>query len=78
MSDLVARLRQLAAMGLTIADEAADAIEKQGAEQVRDALSWYAEAGNWRRPTRGRHWSNSPAADDRGSLARQVLMEHHR
>lgn len=44
-------------------------------EALRDALSWYAEPGNWRRPTRGRRWSNAPAADDRGSRARMVMLE---
>jgi len=78
MSDLVLRLRQLATMGLSIAEEAANAIELGGADEMRDALAWYAEPGNWKRPTRGRHWSNSHAADDRGSLARAVLMEHQR
>ena len=78
MSELVSRLRQLASMGLSIADEAADEIENSGSAKMRDALQWYAEPGNWRRPTRGRSWSNSPAAEDRGSLARQVLMEHQR
>lgn len=73
---LISRLRHLASMGLSIADEAADAIEYSGTAQMRDALAWYGERGNWRRPTHGRSWSNSPAADDRGSLARQVLMEH--
>ncbi len=43
---------------------------------LRAALAWYAEPGNWRRPTRGRSWSNAPAADDRGSMARMALFEH--
>lgn len=76
VTDIVQRLRHLASMGLSIADEAADAIEHSGTAQMRDALAWYGERGNWRRPTQGRSWSNSPAADDRGSLARHVLMEH--
>lgn len=44
-------------------------------EALRAALAWYAEPGNWKRPTRGRSWSNSPAADDRGSMARMVMLE---
>lgn len=103
MTDLIHRLRQLAALGVEIAGEAADAIELAHEERraaqieardaiearnrsgldvrvgevqpLRDALAWYAETGNWKRPTRGRSWSNSPAADDRGSLARMALME---
>jgi hypothetical protein len=77
MTDLVVRLRQLASMGLSIAAEAADALEQQQGvvEPMRDALSWYAEPGNWKRPTRGRSWSNAPAADDRGSRARGVMLE---
>lgn len=77
MTDLIVRLRHLAEMGLEIAAEAADAIEtSRGAvEPMRAALAWYAEPGNWRRPTRGRSWSNAPAADDRGSRARMVMLE---
>lgn len=77
MTDLKVRLRHLAEMGLEIAAEAADAIEQQEhvVEPMREALAWYAEPGNWKRPTRGRSWSNSPASDDRGSRARMVMME---
>lgn len=41
---------------------------------LRAALAWYAEPGNWRRPTRGRRWQNSPACDDKGSRARVAMM----
>lgn len=41
---------------------------------LRAVLAWYAEPGNWKRPTRGRRWSNSLAADDRGSRARMAMM----
>lgn len=77
LNSLVPRLRQLAALGVQIAAEAADAIEQQSGavEPMRDALAWYAEPGNWKRPTRGRSWSNAPASDDRGSRARMVMME---
>ena len=73
-ADLIPRLRQLAALGVEIAGEAADALEREQAATgpMREALAWYAEPGNWRRPTRGRSWSNAPAADDRGSRARRV------
>lgn len=77
MKDLITRLRHLAEMGLEIAADAADAIEQRehAAGPMRQALAWYAEPGNWKRPTRGRSWSNSPACDDRGSRARMVMME---
>ncbi|NMF98404.1 hypothetical protein GPA27_13515 [Aromatoleum toluolicum] len=77
LNSLVPRLRQLAALGVQIAAEAADAIEQQSGatEPMRNALAWYAEPGNWRRPTKGRKWSNSPACDDKGSRARMVMME---
>lgn len=77
MADLVHRLRQLAALGVDIAGEAADALEREQAATapMRSALAWYAETGNWKRSTRGRSWSNSSAAEDRGSLARVVLLE---
>ena len=77
MNDLIVRLRQLASLGLSIAAEAADALDREQHqnEPIRDALAWYAEPGNWKRPTRGRSWSNAPAADDRGSRARGVMLE---
>lgn len=53
--------------------EVIDAQEREIAS-LRAALGWYAEPGNWKRPTVGRSWSNSPAADDRGSMARMALM----
>ncbi|MBR0568377.1 hypothetical protein J5J83_19825 [Azoarcus sp. L1K30] len=54
----------------------ADEINRRDAQiaELRDALSWYAERGNWKRVTAARTWSNSPAADDRGSRARGVLL----
>lgn len=54
----------------------AQLLERKDAElaQLRETLAWYGERGNWKRPTMGRHWSNSPAADDRGSRARGVLL----
>lgn len=54
--------------------EVLDAQEREIAS-LRAALAWYAEPGNWKRPTRGRSWSNAPACDDRGSRARMVMME---
>lgn len=77
MTDLIVRLRHLAELGLSIAAEAADEIERQSSavDPMREALAWYAEQGNWKRPTRGRSWSNAPASDDRGSRARMVMME---
>lgn len=43
-------------------------------ETQHKVLEWYAADGNWKRPTRGRHWSNSPACEDKGSRARAVLF----
>jgi hypothetical protein len=41
---------------------------------LQRAVEFYATDGNWKRSTIGRHWSNSIAAEDRGSRARGVLL----
>lgn len=61
-----------AALDAAIAD--LDRLQRENVE-LREALAWYAEPGNWKRPTNGRKWSNSPACDDKGSRARVVMME---
>ncbi len=43
-------------------------------DRLRRALEFYAESGNWKRPTQGRSWRNSPAADDRGGTALLALL----
>jgi len=43
-------------------------------ERMQLALEFYAEQGNWKRPTQGRRWSRCPADADKGSRARSVLL----
>ncbi|MCM2312737.1 MAG: hypothetical protein NDI84_15195 [Steroidobacteraceae bacterium] len=80
-NSLTLRLRQLAALGVQIAAEAADAIEREQRqnEPLRDALAWYAESSNWIRDVRNVgpriNWTKSLAAGDRGARARIALME---
>lgn len=58
----------------------ADVLEAKDREiaDLREALGWYAQPSNWRRETRNvgprRHWTNSPAAFDRGSRAKFTLL----
>lgn len=43
-------------------------------ESMQRALEFYAEQGNWKRPTQGRKWQRCPADIDKGSRARTVLL----
>lgn len=46
---------------------------------LRDAMSYYAEPSNWRREVRNigprKAWTKPSVANDRGGMARMVLME---
>lgn len=50
-------------------------LKARRAERARlvEALAWYATTDNWKRPTTGRSWKNSPAGNDRGARARAAL-----